>query len=111
MERCARPIGGGGSEAAGGGGGGGGRNRLRALGGGGRVAGGGLAVARDDDVRLRGIVASPDGALVYRGDAMGSDPDEVGERLAQDLLKQGAEVVLGEVRGAEVRRTSAGGER
>jgi hypothetical protein len=33
---------------------------------------------------------------------MGSDPDEVGERLARDLLKQGAEVVLGEVR--EVRR-------
>jgi hydroxymethylbilane synthase len=87
------------------------RNMLRTLGGGCRVPVGALAVARDDDVRLRGIVASPDGALVYRGDAMGSDPDEVGERLAQDLLKQGAEVVLGEVRGADVRRTSAGGER
>jgi hydroxymethylbilane synthase len=87
------------------------RNMLRTLGGGCRVPVGALAVARDDDVRLRGIVASPDGALVYRGDAMGSDPDEVGERLGQDLLKQGAEVVLGEVRGADVRRTSAGGER
>ena len=87
------------------------RNMLRTLEGGCRVPVGALAVARDDDVRLRGIVASPDGALVYRGDAMGSDPDEVGERLAQDLLKQGAEVVLGEVRGADVRRTSAGGER
>ena len=87
------------------------RNMLRTLGGGCRVPVGALAVARDDDVRLRGIVASPDGALAYRGDAMGSDPDEVGERLAQDLLKQGAEVVLGEVRGADVRRTSAGGER
>jgi hydroxymethylbilane synthase len=87
------------------------RNMLRTLGGGCRVPVGALAVARDDDVRLRGIVASPDGALVYRGDAMGSDPDEVGERLAQDLLKQGAEVVLGEVRGADLRRTSAGGER
>jgi hydroxymethylbilane synthase len=87
------------------------RNMLRTLGGGCRVPVGALAVARDDDVRLRGIVASPDGALVYRGDATGSDPDEVGERLAQDLLKQGAEVVLGEVRGADVRRTSAGGER
>jgi hydroxymethylbilane synthase len=87
------------------------RNMLRTLGGGCRVPVGALAVARDDDVRLRGIVASPDGALVYRGDAMGSDPDEVGERLGQDLLKQGAEVVLGEVRGADLRRTSAGGER
>jgi hydroxymethylbilane synthase len=87
------------------------RNMLRTLGGGCRVPVGALAVAREDDVRLRGIVASPDGAIVYRGDAMGSDPDEVGERLAQDLLKQGAEVVLGEVRGADLRRTSAGGER
>jgi hydroxymethylbilane synthase len=78
------------------------RNLLRYLEGGCRVPVGALAVARDEDIRLRGIVASPDGALVYRGDAMGSDPDEVGQRLARDLLEQGAEVVLGEVR--EVRR-------
>jgi hydroxymethylbilane synthase len=78
------------------------RSMLRTLEGGCRVPVGALAGTRDEDVRLRGIVASPDGALVYRGDAMGSDPDEVGERLARDLLEQGAEVVLGEVR--EVRR-------
>jgi hydroxymethylbilane synthase len=78
------------------------RNLLRNLEGGCRVPVGALAVARDEDIRLRGIVASPDGALVYRGDAMGSDPDEVGQRLARDLLEQGAEVVLGEVR--EMRR-------
>ncbi len=75
---------------------------LRTLEGGCRVPVGALAVAREEDVRLRGIVASPDGALVYRGDATGCDPDEVGERLARDLLEQGAEIVLGEVR--EVRR-------
>jgi hydroxymethylbilane synthase len=78
------------------------RNMLRTLEGGCRVPVGALGVARDEDVRLRGIVASPDGALVYRGDAKGCDPDEVGERLARDLLEQGAEVVLGEIR--EVRR-------
>ncbi len=78
------------------------RNLLRTLEGGCRVPVGALAVAREESVRLRGIVASPDGALVYQGDAVGSDPDEVGERLARDLLQQGAEVVLGEVR--EVRR-------
>jgi hydroxymethylbilane synthase len=75
------------------------RNMLRTLEGGCRVPVGALAVARDEYVRLRGIVASPDGAQVYRADAVGSDPDEVGERLARDLLQQGAEVVLGEVRG------------
>jgi hydroxymethylbilane synthase len=74
------------------------RSMLRTLEGGCRVPVGALAAARDEDVQLRGIVASPDGTLVYRGEAMGSDPDEVGERLARDLLAQGAEVVLGEVR-------------
>jgi porphobilinogen deaminase len=53
-------------------------------------------------VRLRGVVISPDGALVYRGEAEGEEPEEVGERLARDLLVQGAAVVLGEIR--EVRR-------
>jgi hypothetical protein len=39
---------------------------------------------------------------LYRGEAEGEEPEEVGERLAWDLLKQGAAVVLGEIR--EVRR-------
>jgi hypothetical protein len=39
---------------------------------------------------------------VYRGAADGDDPEEVGKRLAYDLLEQGAAVVLGEVR--EVRQ-------
>lgn len=74
------------------------RTMLRKLEGGCRVPVGALGVVEDEGVRLRGIVASPDGALVYRGAAMGGDPEEVGERLARDLLEQGAEVVLGEVR-------------
>jgi hydroxymethylbilane synthase len=53
-------------------------------------------------VRLRGVVVSPDGALAYRGEAEGEEPEEVGERLARDLLEQGADVVLGEIK--EVRR-------
>ena len=53
-------------------------------------------------MRLGGVVISPDGALVYRGEVEGGEPEEVGERLAQELLEQGAAVVLGEIR--EVRR-------
>jgi hypothetical protein len=37
---------------------------------------------------------------VYRGEAEGKEPEEVGERLARDLLEQGAAVVLGEIREA-----------
>jgi hydroxymethylbilane synthase len=75
------------------------RAMLHALEGGCRVPVGALGgVAEDGGVRLRGVVASPDGALVYRGEAEGEEPEEVGERLARDLLGQGAAVVLGEIR-------------
>ena len=75
---------------------------LRALEGGCRVPVGASSTVAGDAVRLEGIVVSPDGALVYRGEARGEEPEEVGERLARELLEQGAAVVLGEVR--EVRR-------
>lgn len=74
------------------------RAMLRALEGGCRVPVGALGAVEGDLVRLRGVVASPDGALVYRGQAGGDDPEEVGGRLARDLLEQGASVVLGEIR-------------
>ncbi len=74
------------------------RAMLRALEGGCRVPVGASSDARGNVVRLRGVVISPDGDLVYRGEAEGEEPEEVGERLARDLLEQGAAVVLGEVR-------------
>jgi hydroxymethylbilane synthase len=73
------------------------RAMLRTLEGGCRVPVGALGVVEDGVVRLRGVVASPDGALVYRGEASGGEPEEVGDRLARELLERGAAVVLGEV--------------
>jgi hydroxymethylbilane synthase len=78
------------------------RAMLRTLEGGCRVPVGVKSAVDGSVVRLRGIVISPDGALVYRGEAEGEEPEEVGERLARDMLGQGAAVVLGEIR--EVRR-------
>ena len=74
------------------------RALLKALEGGCRVPVGALGGVEGSRVRLRGVVASPDGALVYRGEAEGEKPEEVGRRLARDLLDQGAAVVLGEIR-------------
>ena len=75
------------------------RAMLRTLEGGCRVPVGALGrVVDGSDVWLQGIVASTDGALVYRGEGVGGEPEEAGERLARDLLEQGAEIVLGEVR-------------
>jgi hydroxymethylbilane synthase len=78
------------------------RAMLRALEGGCRVPVGATSAVSGRVVRLDGLVISPDGALVYRGEAEGEEPEEVGRRLAFDLLEQGAAVVLAEVR--EVRR-------
>ena len=74
------------------------RAMLRTLEGGCRVPVGALAFAREGEIRLKGLVASPDGALMYRGEAEGREPEDVGGRLARDLLEQGAEIVLGEIR-------------
>ncbi len=75
------------------------RAMLNTLEGGCRVPVGALGEMVDGDrIWLRGLVASTDGALLYRGEAVGEESEEVGERLARDLLAQGAEVVLGEIR-------------
>ena len=78
------------------------RAMLNALEGGCRVPVGALGMVKGSKVRLRGVVASPDGALSYRGEAEGEEPEEVGRRLARELLKRGGAVVLGEIR--EMRR-------
>jgi hydroxymethylbilane synthase len=75
------------------------RAMLRTLEGGCRVPVGSWGRIVDGrDVWLQGLVVSPNGALVYRGEAVGCEPEEVGGRLARELLGQGAEVVLGEIR-------------
>ncbi len=75
------------------------RAMLNALEGGCRVPVGALGRRVDGSgVWLQGVVASPDGALLYRGEAMGEEPEEVGGRLARNLLEQGAGVVLAEIR-------------
>jgi hydroxymethylbilane synthase len=75
------------------------RAMLNTLEGGCRVPVGALGEMMDSDrIWLRGLVASTDGALLYRGEAVGEEPEKVGERLARDLLAQGVAVVLGEIR-------------
>jgi hydroxymethylbilane synthase len=78
------------------------RAMLRTLEGGCRVPVGALASAEGDVVRLRGVIAAPDGAMVYRGETSGDKMEEVGERLARELLDQGAGVILDEIREARI---------
>jgi hydroxymethylbilane synthase len=53
-------------------------------------------------VALRGVVVSPDGGRIVRASAAGSaaDAEEVGRRVADELLRGGAGEILAEVQRA-----------
>jgi hydroxymethylbilane synthase len=79
------------------------RGFLEALGGGCQVPAGALAQAVGGQVVIEGIIASPDGIHVYRGDHQGrkSSAAAVGKRLAVDLLDQGGDRIVAKVRAAQ----------
>jgi len=54
------------------------------------------AVASGKQLRLRGLVATPDGSRVVRAEASGplSAPEDLGEKLAADLRALGADAIL-----------------
>ena len=74
------------------------RAMLRTLEGGCRVPVGGQATVEDDKVFLKGLVASPDGALMYKAEVEGEFPEAVGDGAARELLEKGAAIILDEVR-------------
>jgi hydroxymethylbilane synthase len=67
---------------------------LSALGGGCNVPLGALAEPSGSLLRLRGLVASPDGQTVLRGERMGEEPLALGRALGEDLLARGARALL-----------------
>jgi hydroxymethylbilane synthase len=48
------------------------------------------------EIRLRGLVAAPDGSRIVRAEARGpvQEPERTGGQLAQALLAQGADAIL-----------------
>src|SRR5262249_6803071 len=73
------------------------RALLATLGGGCQVPIGGFARVDGSTVHLHGIVASPNGARLIKGDHSGTDPEKVGQELGQRLLDDGADEILSEV--------------
>jgi len=76
------------------------RGFLAALGGGCQVPAGALAEAIGKEIVITGIIVSPDGIDVYKGDHQGriSNGFAVGKRLAIDLLDQGGDKVVRKAR-------------
>ena len=71
------------------------RSVSRALGGSCSLPLAAFAESASGGIRLRALVASADGRRVLRSEFSGSDPEEVGNRVAQELRRQGADQILG----------------
>lgn len=74
------------------------RALMRELEGGCQVPIGALGQVREDEIVLRGMVASLDGTKFLRATAKGTLPEDVGREAAQSLLAQGAGKILAEIR-------------
>ncbi len=75
------------------------RSMSRALGGSCQVPLGGFAEVQNGKLRMRGFVASPDGQRMMRSEAIGeiSHPEALGNKIADELRAQGADVILAEL--------------
>jgi len=73
------------------------RATLRALGGGCQVPMGAHAVLASAELHLAAVCISPDGSLVIRADAKGTDPESLGAALGARLLAGGARLILDQV--------------
>jgi hydroxymethylbilane synthase len=71
------------------------RRCLAALGGGCMVPIGAYCHRTGDELSLRAVVASVDGRQIICAERRHTDPETLGEQLAQQLLDQGAGVILG----------------
>ncbi|MDX1251397.1 MAG: hydroxymethylbilane synthase [Gammaproteobacteria bacterium] len=71
----------------------------RRLEGGCQVPIGGYAVLESDTITLRGLVGRPDGSEMVRGEISGpaTAAEDLGQRLADDLLARGAAAILKDV--------------
>jgi hydroxymethylbilane synthase len=78
------------------------RALLNKLSGGCQVPIGAFAETRGDQIHLEAIVARPDGTRLLRESREGSDPVELGEAVAEILLRRGADAILEEVYGRDV---------
>lgn len=75
---------------------------LGAMGGGCQVPIGAYAEMRNGRLFLRAIVGSPDGSLILREQAEGTDGEKLGREVAQTLLKRGGDKILTDVYAHEV---------
>ncbi|WP_025682944.1 hydroxymethylbilane synthase [Paenibacillus maysiensis] len=75
------------------------RTFLGVLNGGCQVPIGAHAVWAGQEIRLTGMVGTPDGEVILKETLQGNDPQKLGEVVAASLIAKGAEQILAQVRG------------
>lgn len=60
--------------------------------------GGYAYINEEDEIVLTALVASPDGKIIYKEQVSGTEPQEVGEKAAEILTKQGALQLIHDVK-------------
>jgi hydroxymethylbilane synthase len=78
------------------------RALLKKLGGGCQVPIGANAAWQDGRLHLQAVVASPDGTMLLRESALGSNPSGLGEAVGDSLLQRGGAKILDGVYGRNV---------
>ena len=79
------------------------RSFLGRLGGGCHVPVGALAITDGESLKVLGVVADVQGRKLYRGESCGpaDQGERLGRELAESLLAQGAEAIMGPIRGED----------
>jgi hydroxymethylbilane synthase len=70
------------------------RAYLQAIGGSCHLPVAGYAIWKEEKIHLTGLVAHPTGKPVIKGTEIGTDPVQVGKKLAKKLMEQGAKEIL-----------------
>lgn len=74
------------------------RALMRRLEGGCQVPIGALGIVHNETIQLKGMVASLDGQHLLRASAEGLNPEEIGYNVAEQLIAQGANAILDQIR-------------
>ncbi|MBC2186641.1 hydroxymethylbilane synthase [Listeria sp. FSL L7-0253] len=73
---------------------------LKKLNGGCEIPIAGFAVKTNDAIHFKGLVGNADGSVILESEQTGANPSNIGNQVAEDLLSEGADTIIKELRNA-----------
>ncbi|EHL2587985.1 hydroxymethylbilane synthase, partial [Listeria monocytogenes] len=58
----------------------------------------GFATRANEVVHFKGLVGNADGSIILASEQAGANPSEIGNKVAEDLLSEGADTIIKELR-------------